>query len=168
MKALSRLPINEMRTPVSTADPGWYSDPATGSGLRWWDGQVWTEHVRHAPNLGASSESDLPYVPVADYSRQPVSAPLPQKLTHAQKDKEVRRNNILGYAGLVLSLIALIVNFFAIPSILGIIFSSIGLARAQSLEGRSRVTGRGTSIAGLVIGIVALGLFAYNLVRLVS
>jgi hypothetical protein len=105
---------------------------------------------------------------MAGYGGQPVFAPLPQKLTHAQKDKEVRRNNILGYAGLVLSLVALLVNFFAVPSILGIIFSSIGLARAQSLEGRSRVTGRGTSIAGLVIGIAALGFFAYNLIRIVS
>ena len=96
------------------------------------------------------------------------SAPFPHKLTRAQRDKEIRRNNVFGYAGLVLSLIALIVNLFGVPSILGIIFSSIGLARAQSLEGKSRVTGRGTSIAGLVIGIAALIYFAYNVIRLMS
>jgi hypothetical protein len=28
--------------------PGWYPDPQ-GSGLRWWDGQRWTEHVAHRP-----------------------------------------------------------------------------------------------------------------------
>ncbi|MCU1605468.1 MAG: putative Scramblase [Modestobacter sp.] len=26
--------------------PGWYPDPAGGSGTRWWDGTSWTEHVQ--------------------------------------------------------------------------------------------------------------------------
>lgn len=155
--------------------PGWYSDPKTGSGLRWWNGQGWTEHVQPAPIQPAEIiESPpveyKPYEPMAGHYRpEPdASAVFQPKLTRAEKDKLIRRNNALGYAGLVLSLIALIFNFFAIPSILGIIFSSIGLARAQSLEGRSRVTGRGTSIAGLIIGIAALGFFAYNVIRVLS
>ena len=28
--------------------PGWYPDPQ-GGGLRWWDGQRWTEHVADRP-----------------------------------------------------------------------------------------------------------------------
>jgi len=28
--------------------PGWYPDPGS-SGLRWWDGQRWTEHVADRP-----------------------------------------------------------------------------------------------------------------------
>jgi Protein of unknown function (DUF2510)/Phospholipase_D-nuclease N-terminal len=28
--------------------PGWYPDPH-GAGLRWWDGQRWTEHVSDRP-----------------------------------------------------------------------------------------------------------------------
>lgn len=31
------------------SQPGWYSDPYGGGGLRWWDGAVWTQHARAAP-----------------------------------------------------------------------------------------------------------------------
>ncbi len=110
----------------------------------------------------------MPYLPMAGHYRPEASAAVPQKLTRAQKDKEIRRNNSFGYAGLVLSLVAFIFNFFAIPSVLGIVFSSIGLARAQNLEGKSRVTGRGTSVAGLIVGIVALGTFVWNIIRVTS
>lgn len=34
---------------MTTTPPGWYADPAPPPGqppaLRWWDGQVWTEHL---------------------------------------------------------------------------------------------------------------------------
>lgn len=35
----------------SLPPPGWYGDPAGEHGSRWWDGEVWTDHVRaEAPN----------------------------------------------------------------------------------------------------------------------
>ena len=30
----------------SAAPPGWHPDPYGSPGLRWWDGTVWTEHLR--------------------------------------------------------------------------------------------------------------------------
>ena len=33
---------------------GWYDDPS-GSGLRWWDGEQWTEHVHTAESAAAAS-----------------------------------------------------------------------------------------------------------------
>ncbi|MGB6058934.1 MAG: DUF5684 domain-containing protein [Microthrixaceae bacterium] len=37
----------EPPTPVVSdgPQPGWYPNPAGGSGLRWWDGNAWTDHV---------------------------------------------------------------------------------------------------------------------------
>lgn len=35
--------------PTGGPPPGWYPDPGTGTGLRWWDGTTWTEHVGDSP-----------------------------------------------------------------------------------------------------------------------
>ncbi len=35
--------------PIGGPPPGWYPDPSTGIGLRWWDGTTWTEHVGDSP-----------------------------------------------------------------------------------------------------------------------
>jgi len=37
--------------PPAGPPPGWYRDPAGGTGQRWWDGHAWTGHV-HAPAPG--------------------------------------------------------------------------------------------------------------------
>ncbi|MHC5796383.1 DUF2510 domain-containing protein [Lacisediminihabitans sp. FW035] len=35
------------------APPGWFADPVGGSGLRWWSGAEWTDHVAPNPVIGA-------------------------------------------------------------------------------------------------------------------
>ena len=59
----------------------------------------------------------------------------------------------------------MIFNPLALPSILGVIFSSIGLSKSFSLEGLGyRVAGRGIAIAGLILGILGLGFFLFSFV----
>jgi membrane-bound ClpP family serine protease len=76
----------------------------------------------------------------------------------------VRRSNPLAYTGALLAILELLINPFGILSVLGIVFSSIGLAKANDLSAANlRITGRGTAILGLVVGIVEVTLFAYRL-----
>jgi hypothetical protein len=147
---------------------GWYIDPQDGRHLRWWSGQSWTEHKSPNPNhLPQSLPVDQPsaaYVPMAT-TRGQFATEIPSKLTRAEKDRQIRHNNSLAYTGCVMSLVAFFINPFAVVSILGIVFSAIGLAKSHDLDGRQRVTGRGTAITGIVLGLVGLAAFAWSLLR---
>lgn len=49
--------MNSTETPGGSGIPaGWYDDPS-GQGLRWWDGEQWTEHV-HTPESTAAATSE--------------------------------------------------------------------------------------------------------------
>ncbi|HVV89647.1 MAG TPA: DUF2510 domain-containing protein [Solirubrobacterales bacterium] len=46
--------MNSTDTPGGSGIPaGWYDDPS-GEGLRWWDGERWTEHVHTAESAAAA------------------------------------------------------------------------------------------------------------------
>lgn len=47
--------MNSTDTPGGSGIPaGWYDDPS-GEGLRWWDGEQWTEHVHTAESAAAAN-----------------------------------------------------------------------------------------------------------------
>jgi hypothetical protein len=47
--------VNSTETPGGPGIPaGWYDDPS-GEGLRWWDGDQWTEHVHSAESAAAAT-----------------------------------------------------------------------------------------------------------------
>jgi hypothetical protein len=86
--------------------------------------------------------------------------------TRNEKDRQTRKNNPMAYTGLFLSILALLINPFAILSILGVVFSAIGLAKSHELEGfGGTVTGRRTAGWGLAVGILGLVLFAWLALR---
>ena len=142
---------------------GWYPDPADAQRVRWWDGSRWTDHTQP---VASPPPPTTPYVPFggvdAAAKRDPQISATGRK-GRVERDREVRRNNGFAYTGLVLALVSLIVNPFAVLSVLAIIFSSIGIARAGALEGRSAVTGRGTAIAGLVVGLATFVFVGWKL-----
>lgn len=48
--------MNSTETPGGSGIPaGWYDDPS-GQGLRWWDGEQWTEHVHTAESAAAATD----------------------------------------------------------------------------------------------------------------
>ncbi len=50
--------MNSTETPGGSGIPaGWYDDPS-GEGLRWWDGEAWTEHVHTAESAAAAAGVD--------------------------------------------------------------------------------------------------------------
>ena len=53
--------------------PGWYQDP-TGPGLRWWDGNRWTEH--HQPAVALPPPPAMSAGPAFP---PPAAAPVPPK-----------------------------------------------------------------------------------------
>jgi hypothetical protein len=51
--------VNSTETPGGSGIPaGWYDDPS-GPGLRWWDGEQWTEHVHTAESAAAASGASV-------------------------------------------------------------------------------------------------------------
>jgi hypothetical protein len=151
--------------PVPAA--GWYIDPESDAQLRWWSGEEWTEHKQPNPQylqapIAATSVVNEPYVPMASYNPAASGSP---RLSRVEKDRQIRRNNSFAYIGCVFSLLAFLFNPVAILSLLGIVFSAIGLSKSHELDGHQKVTGRGTAIAGIVLGLIGLALFAWLLSR---
>jgi hypothetical protein len=147
-------------------DAGWYTDPEDSQQVRWWNGVAWSDQrtpLVPQPTPVAQSSIPLPhaeeYVPMANYGQARfVQAPPTRK----EKDREVCKNNAMAYTGLVLSLVAFLLNPFGVVSILGIVFSSIGFAKANELQGAGySISGRGTAKAGIILGILGLAAFGY-------
>jgi hypothetical protein len=165
-----------------TTPAGWYPDPANASLQRWWSGASWTEHTAIAPSVApaptyapayatapaeagtASGASPLGFVQpynsgVAnrpDYGYAGSDFPDPRTMKRGAREKQLRHVNPVAYAGILVALLGMILTFWGLAEIAAIILSSIGFARAGKLRGQGHlITGRGYSVAGLVVGIVA-------------
>lgn len=63
----------------------------------------------------------------------------------------VKKNNF-AIAGFVLALVAMVINGYAIPAILGLVFSIVGLVQIS----KGGYKNKGLAIAGIVLGAIAL------------
>ncbi|MGV1035064.1 MAG: DUF2510 domain-containing protein [Microbacteriaceae bacterium] len=147
------------QSPTTNPPAGWYPDPETQQGQRWWDGLVWTEHRQNS----AVSEPPQPPAPTRAVPSLPkvTSAPTPLPsadwgmkrgdyvlMADSGADAAAGKNTPAKMA-LTFGIIGVLVNIFMIPGTLAIIFGVIGLKRAE-LSGIGRVK----SIWGIVLGSV--------------
>lgn len=150
------------KTKMSVSGPGWFVNPDDDLQLRWWSGEAWTEHKQPKP---PDREPEAPpYVPMGSYYASATATVAP-KLKRGEKDRQIRRNNSFAYTGYAFCLLSFLFNPFAVLSILAIVFSAIGLAKSNDLEGRGKVTGHGTALAGVILGLIGLAYFGWALSR---
>ena len=151
-----------MAEPLPVA--GWYPDPEFPGHDRWWDGANWTDQRRTAAPVAASAATGtapgaaaaagatrgpglyIPGEPAMTVPPAPAYAPAP-----------IQRNT-LALVGFILSASGVVLPF-VLNSFAGGIVSIIGLRRSKQLPGNGILsTGRGLSIAGILIGFIWGGL----------
>lgn len=161
------------------ATPGWFPDPDGGAGERWWNGLAWSDARRDPQTVSA------PAAPAAVASAAPVSAavppvpviysasnPAPQSPAEggpgtpsfsvpalsrvsAAMSLDARVNPMALY-GLIAGIVAFFFNVFLVPSIVAIVFSARGLARANQLAAEGKVTTmRNAAVGGLAMGVIS-------------
>jgi hypothetical protein len=96
--------VNSTDTPGGSGIPaGWYDDPS-GEGLRWWDGEQWTEHVHSAESAAAATGA-------ADLGTGPREGKPPRDLV---KLRESIRGRGVKAVGMVLGAIVLVIVVVAL------------------------------------------------------
>jgi hypothetical protein len=128
----------EHAAPLMQIAAGWYPDPHAPGWVRWWNGQMWTEHVQAQ-------------------TWQPPAAPHHVAAGH---DDEMRWLLPVGrpasaIAAGYLGLFSLLPNpFTALPAVI------CGCVALRTLDRRPDLIGRGRAIFGIVVGGLDLALYA--------
>lgn len=118
---------------------GWYPDPESAGQERWWNGTAWADDRRPVQVVAPP----MPHQQAPMYVVQPVPT----------------RKNGMSIAGLVLALVSLLLNPFAIMSILGIVFGAIGYGRSKELIVNGKMVGNVAGAWAIIIGILSTVLF---------
>lgn len=155
----------------------WHPDPLERHELRYWDGSKWTEHVADAgvtavdpvdgdgAGDGANNVAASEIAPPSPVQATKPTVQLDQALAAVTQQATNRISTsalIVGIIALVMSVIPLVGAFAGFP--LGgyaLVAGIIGLLIAKK-SGR----GRGASIAGIVLGGLALALAIFQVVVL--
>lgn len=157
---------------------GWYADPDGVPGERWWNGSGWSESRRG----GAASTASSPYTVPPVSTPPPVSAPVPPAVIYSAQNPapqrpdpygpgtpllsqapgrriptsinaSVNRNAMIGF---VTGLIALFFNILFVLAPIAIVFSILGIRRANELKAQGAPATLMTfALIGLGSGIVA-------------
>lgn len=116
---------------------GWFDDPKNTDLERWWNGTRWTDLTREKP--------------------------LPPPTLSAAPQASLKGSNPWAVIGLIMGAVGLLYNPFLIPSVIGLVFSSLGIARATSLgEATGERVNFPMAVIGLVLSIIAAFLVLLN------
>lgn len=119
---------------------GWYTDPENPGQERWWNGAAWSDDRRAVVQTAVAAPPPPPYAaPGPVYI---AAAPTPTK-------------NGMATAGLVLALVSLLINPFAVLSILGIVFGAVGWSRAKSIVVNGKEVGSLSGGWAIIIGVLS-------------
>ncbi|MFC5503618.1 DUF2510 domain-containing protein [Lysinimonas soli] len=155
-----------MSDPLPVA--GWYPDPEFAGQDRWWDGTSWSPHRRpsapaFAPVPPPSPDFAAAPAPAPAWATAPASAPpaAPPGYTlgtapggpPAYAPAPTARNTT-ALVGFILSMSGILFPFL-LNTLAGGIVSIVGLQRSKQLAAEGVVaTGRGLSIAGILVGFI--------------
>lgn len=149
--------------------PGWYPDP-DGKGERWWNGTSWSESRRD----GAAA-----FVPAANPTIYSADNPAPQRpdpygqpLTLAGGvdapraaftiDARANRHAMIGF---VSGIISMFFNFIPIVGVIAIVFSTLGITRANALKAQgAKTTLMPFAVIGLGLGVVSTLIALFSIV----
>ena len=133
------------------APAGWYPDPLRRYEHRYWDGSRWTDHAAS----GGRTVSDPLEAPTPPRTDVDTAAPSGSTVVHwPEASSAGTSGSTEGLA--IVSLILSIVWIVGLGSIAGIITGVMARRRIRDSGGTR--TGNGIAVAGIVIGILGLGL----------
>lgn len=156
---------------------GWYPDPDGAPGERWWNGSGWSDSRRGAGSAASSpyvvtppsapTQTSVPVPPAVIYSAQnpapqqpnpygpttPLLSQAPGRRIPTSINASVNRNAMIGF---ITGLIALFFNILFVLAPIAIVFSILGIKRANELKAQGAPTTLMTfALVGLGSGIVA-------------
>jgi hypothetical protein len=138
---------------------GWYADPAGSELVRYWDGSAWTEHTAPKPVQIPPAPPAPPQLQYA-YAQAPYQPGVATLGARPQYVVAVPAKNSKATRALVWAIISLIINPFALPSILGIVFGVQGLGVATQMEEAGLPNaGRGRAISAIIVGSIGVVFF---------
>lgn len=147
-----------------TRSAGWYPDPDGKPGERWWNGAGWSDARRGATPAVTPQPMPVPEQAPPTPVIYSAANPAPQAPNAYGPPGAVvvprsavtinARINPMAFNGLVAGIVAMLFNVLLVPSILAIVFSVKGLAKARELSAAGQTTTlRTLAIIGLVLGI---------------
>lgn len=159
--------------PPTLPPAGWFTDPQNQEQQRWWTGQEWSEHVRPIPiplppppppppsatvqPIYAASEHGLPASPWQTI--EPTGKKAKRGFLDSPFGRPTGLKNTPGSLSLSFAIVSLASGWYSkgpfilisvAAGIAAIVLAIVGMVRASRTGAH-----RGTSIAGLIVGIIA-------------